>query len=479
MLTKKVLETIQRENLIEQNDRVLVALSGGADSVALLYALNHLKKELGIQLFAAHLNHQIRGIQAHEDALFSFHVSSKNNIRCFLKSVNVPEMAMEKKMSMEEAARAARYEMLLTLKEQLHCNKIALAHNLDDQAETIIMRILRGTGLNGLRGIAYKREDGVIRPLMDVKRYEIEEFCSLNEIDYITDNTNYDNVYTRNKVRLELLPFIEEHFACNIKEILARMSHGIREDSIYLEDNAHQLFASLHQRIEDYAVQFEIESLEPLSSAMVKRLLKFAYAELTGNAEGLESIHLDDALKLMHNPKSGLKANFPKGIIVEKKGYHLYVTKKPIESEEVEFQYEIVLDGITVVPELGIEIDTRVISREKSKLLSASSNIKAFDFEKIKGPLVVRNRRVGDRIKPLGFNGRKKIKDIFIDKKIPQHSRGRIPIITDDEKIIWIVGHDISDESKIVDSTKKVVRLTVRPLAKNETAGGKNLEKSF
>ncbi len=479
MLTKKVLDTIKRENLVQTGDRILVALSGGADSMTLLHVLKSLQKELGIKVFSAHLNHQIRGVEAHSDALFSYRASREMDIRCFLSSVNVPDLAMDKKLTIEEAARFARYNMLFELMKKLRCNKIATAHNLDDQAETLIMRILRGTGLNGLKGIEYKRADGVIRPLMDIKRYEIEEYCRLNDIHYITDNTNLENSYTRNKIRLELLPFIEEHFACNIKEILSRMSNGIREDSRYLEENASKSFDELHQKIEDYAIKFELDGLDNLPDTIIKRMLKLAYAELLGSAEGLEYIHLDDALKIIKNPKSELMTNFPKGITVEKKGYNLYVTEKPIVDEDIDFEYEINLNGTTEIPELALQIDARTMSREKCKLLSSSSNIKAFDIDKINGKLVVRNRRVGDKIKPLGFSGTKKVKDIFIDKKIPQQNRNRIPIFADDNKVIWILGHDISDESKIGEGTKKVVRLTVKPMAKKENQEEKNLEKNF
>ncbi len=464
MPAKKALETIKREGLIQNGDRILVALSGGADSVTLLHILKNLEKDLDIEVFAAHLNHQIRGASAHGDALFSYRFCKEIEVPCFLRSIDVPAIAKEKKLTMEEAAREARYSMLFELKKRFRIDKIALAHNLDDQAETILMRILRGTGLNGLKGIEYKREDGLIRPLLDLKRYEIEEYCELQKLRYQTDETNLENIYTRNKIRLELLPFIEDHFACNIKEILSRMAYGLREDGEYLEIESKKIYDDLHIDVEDYAVKFEMENLENLPSSIVKRLLRYAYAQLLGSAEGLEFIHLEDAIRIIHNPKNELMLNFPRGVILEKKGYNLYITKRAIDQESIIFEHEIIFDGVTKIPELDLEIEARVMSKEKCKLLSSGTNIKAFDLDKIKGTLMVRGRKVGDRIKPLGFSGTKKLKDIFIDKKVPQMQRARTPIFCDDEKIIWVVGYEISDESKIDESTNQVVRITIKQM---------------
>ena len=468
MPARKVLETIKREELIQKGDRILVALSGGADSVTLLHILKALEKELDIEIFAAHLNHQIRGASAHWDALFSYRFCKKINVPCFLSAVNVPQLAKEKKLTMEEAAREARYSMLFGLKDRLLLDKIAVAHNLDDQAETILMRILRGTGLNGLKGIDYKRPDGLIRPLMDLKRYEIEEYCELNGLSFQMDETNFENAYTRNKIRMELLPFIEDRFACNIKEILSRMAYGLREDGEYLENESKKIFDDIHHPIEDYAVKFELEALEQHPSSVMKRLLKFAYTQLNGSGEGLEFIHLEDAIRLIRNPKEELMFNFPRGIILEKKGYNLYITKRPIDQESIIFEHEVAIDGITLIPELSLEVEAKVMTKERCKLLSSGTNIKAFDLDKINGKLIVRGRRVGDRIKPLGFSGTKKLKDIFINKKVPQHQRARTPIFCDEEKIIWVVGYEISDESKIDENTNQVVRITIKPISKND-----------
>lgn len=464
MLKKKLLNTIQRETLIKEGDKVLVAFSGGPDSSCLLHILASLQEELGIELYSAHLNHQIRGLDAHQDALLAYRESTALGVPCFLSAVDVPLYAREKKLSLEEAAREVRYHMLFEVKEKLAIDKIAVAHNLDDQAETVLMRIMRGTGLNGLKGMAYKREDGVIRPLMDIKRQEIEDYCAEHQLHTALDKTNEEDEYTRNKIRLLLLPYIEENYASNIKEILSRMSNSLREDSDYIDNIATELYREIGMRHEDYAIKFEMETIESFAAPILKRLIRQAYVDLMGTNEGLEAVHMEDALKVINSPRPELSVNLPKGIIVEKKGYNLYVSKKPLEIKTVNFEYEIPLGGSIELAELGIKIETKIMSKERCKLLPSRANTKAFDLDKIQGKLIVRNRKAGDKIKPIGFGGTKKLKDIFIDKKIPRDARERIPIIADESKIIWIVGHDMGEESKIEETTKEVVRITVKPI---------------
>ena len=464
MPTKKLLETIKREGLIEKGDKVLVAFSGGPDSSCLLHMLWTLKDELGIELYSAHLNHRIRGLDAHRDALLAYRESKALGVACFLYSEDVPSYADKSKLSMEEAAREIRYKMLFDLKEKVAINKIATGHNLDDQAETILMRIMRGTGLKGLKGMAYKRPDGLIRPIMDYKRHEIEEYCKSNQIRTALDKTNQEDEYRRNKIRLQLLPYIEEAYAPNIKEILSRMANGLREDSDYIDNISRSLYHQAAQKQGDYALKFDMETIDSTPPPILKRLIRLAYAELTGSAEGLEAIHLDDSLRIIKNPKTDLMTNLPKGIIAEKKGYNFYVTSKAIKNDILYFEHKIKLNASTEVPELAIKIEARTMSKERCKLLTSNNNTKAFDLGRIEGDLIVRTRKPGDKIKPLGLGGTKKLKDIFIDKKIPRDAREKIPIIADNSKIIWIAGHEISDESKLTDATQEVVRITIKPI---------------
>lgn len=466
MLTQKLLQTIQRERLIEHGDKVLVAFSGGPDSSCLLHMLESLREDLGITIYCAHLNHRIRGVDAHRDALHAYRWSSEQGIPCFLSSRNVPEYATEHRLSLEEAAREVRYSFLLDLKAKLEVDKIAVAHNLDDQAETVLMRILRGTGINGLKGMAYRRKDGVIRPLMDITRSEIEAYCAEHQLSTVTDRTNQQTEYTRNKIRLQLIPLLEEQYSPNIKEILMRMANGVREDSDYIDTIASGLFEELAFLQEDYAVRFEIEALDSVPKSILKRLIRLSYKRLTGSIDGLEAIHLEEAIKIITHERTDASVNLPKGITAEKKGFSFYISKRAIENLSMSFEYELPLNETVEIKELGITVETKTMSKERCKLLPTRANARAFDIDKIDGALMIRSRRAGDKMRPVGLGGSKKLKDIFIDKKIPREQRDSIPIVSDSKKIIWVVGHEMGEEAKIEEATKEVVRIVVRPNAK-------------
>lgn len=462
MIENKVLETIRRENLIEPNDKILVALSGGADSMTLLTILNELKSKLNITIYAAHLNHQIRGYEAHSDAIFSYRECKKNGIPCFLKSIDVVKFAKESKISIEEAARKIRYDLLFEIKNRLKLDKIAIAHNQDDQAETVLMRICRGTGISGLKGIQYKRRDGVIRPLLDVSREEIEKYCHENKVPYITDSTNEKEIYTRNKVRLSLIPYLEENYSPNIKTHLSKLAQNVKEDDSFIEKIVDSHYRTNHTKISDFAIKFEVDYLINLDLTIKKRMIKRAYMELNAGVEGIENIHLEDAIKILNSSKTNSSINFPNGITIEKIYNDFYITKKEMQFESKNFEYLIELNKETYIPELDIKIETKIISRDATNRLNTSStNVKSFDFDKISGNLFVRNRRQGDKIKSLGSSGTKKVKDIFIDKKIPNHKKDEIPIIVDEKKLIWIYGHYMSDDAKIDETTKTILKISI------------------
>src|SRR5699024_6346005 len=204
MVFEKVLNTINKYNLIESGDKIVIGISGGPDSVCLLHILNRLKDKLDIELYAAHLNHQIRGIEAQKDALYVSEICKEMGIIYFIKSIDVPKYCEENSLSIEEGARKLRYEMFDEIKQKTRSNKIAIGHNLNDQAETVLMRIMRGTGLQGLRGIEYIRENSIIRPLLDIERKDIEQYCEVHNLNPRIDESNLENIYTRNKIRLEL-----------------------------------------------------------------------------------------------------------------------------------------------------------------------------------------------------------------------------------------------------------------------------------
>ena len=393
-------------------------------------------------------------------------------IRCFLKSVDVPSYAKEKKLTMEEAARILRYEMLFQLKKETGSDKIAVAHNLDDQAETVMMRIMRGTGLNGLKGMDYRRPDGIIRPLMDVLKADIEKYCKDNQLEPRIDHTNLEDEYTRNKIRIHLLPYIEKEYASNIKEILSRMANSLREDSQYIESTADEIYERVSSVIDRDTVRIDLDLIESEDISITKRILRNAYRQIEGSYNGLETVHLDDILDLIQSSRKEARINLPKGIIADRKASYLYITRNEIKTELIEYEIEIPINSSIIIEELGIKVEAQKISKEKSKLFSTGNCTKSFDVEKISGKLTIRNRRNGDKIKPLGLGGTKKVKDILIDSKVPLEKRNSVPVICDEEKILWLAGYCMSDEAKISDSTKDVVRISIKNIKINDPQGG-------
>lgn len=464
MVIEKIKQTIDRENLIENKDKILVALSGGPDSVCLLHALKKLETYYNIKIYAAHLNHKIRGMEAQKDALYAAKLCDELGIQFFVKAVDVPAFAKEMKMTLEEAARQIRYNMLFEVKSKISADKIAVAHNLDDQAETVLMRLIRGTGITGLKGMDYKREDGVIRPLMDTKKAKIVSYCEANNLKPRIDHTNLEIEYTRNKIRLKLLPYIEQEFSPHIKETISRMSNVLREDSEYLDNETQKIFDKEILEHNDDRIRLDFEELKVMHPSLAKRLIRLSIKTVLGTLEGIENVHIEDVLMLIKSPKNQLKLNLPKGLMVYKASDGLIFTMKEISFENRSFNYILKSDGYIDIDEIDLHIESKIMTKERCMMLPTGQYTKAFDLDKIKGELIVRSKLDGDRMKPMGLGGTKKLKDIFIDLKIPREKRNMIAVLCDDSGILWVIGHKISEDYKIDENTKTVLRITCKTL---------------
>ena len=289
-LKNKVLETIRQNNLIQPKEKVIVAFSGGPDSVCLLHLLHELKAELDIKLYAFHLNHQIRGLDAHRDAWYCLSLCDEYDIPFFVDSTDVPSYAQNMKMSLEEAARDVRYKKLFYLKSILNADKIAVAHNMDDQVETVLMRMMRGTGLYGLKGMEQLLSNGIIRPLLSVQKKEIIEELEQNGIHWQVDTTNQEDNYTRNKIRLSMIPLMEECYP-TAKENIFRMSVSIREDSQYIEQNAMSFFEENHTLINSNTVKLELDDFFDMDLAIQKKTVRYSINVELHSLKGIETVH--------------------------------------------------------------------------------------------------------------------------------------------------------------------------------------------
>ncbi|HIE4351308.1 TPA: tRNA lysidine(34) synthetase TilS [Clostridioides difficile] len=462
MIFDKVLSTINKHNLIQKGDKIVLGLSGGPDSVCLLHVLNRLKKDFNIEIYAAHLNHQIRGIEAQKDALYVSKLCEDMGIIFFVKSINVPKYCENDGLSLEEGARKLRYEMFYEIKDKIKANKIAIGHNLNDQAETVMMRIMRGTGLKGLKGIDYIRDNCIIRPILDVERNEIEEYCEAYNLNPRIDKTNLENIYTRNKIRLDLLPYMKDNFNSNVIESIVRMSNSLKSDNDYIEKEAEAKFREVSNIKEKGFVEINLDDFVCLHDAIKVRVLRNSIKHILGDTNFVDQRHIEDIMSLEDNSKVNKMLTLPRNIFVYRKKDSIILTNEEIVNEEIEFYYNVPSNGFIKIKELKQIIETQVMSIDRYKSMKLDNSSKGFDFNKVKGGIVIRSRRQGDKIK-LAM-GSKKVKDLFIDLKIPREERCKIPIITDSEGIICVGDYKISENYKIDENTKEVLKINFNKL---------------
>ena len=299
-MKQKIIETIKKYNLINSGDKIVLGVSGGPDSIAMLDILNQLKDEMNFEIYVVHVNHNIRGKDADEDEEYVKKYCEKYNIKCFSKKIDVPTIAKTKKIGTEEAGRKVRYEYYEEILKETKSNKIAIAHNLNDKAETIIMNTLRGSGVSGLKGIEAKRKK-YIRPLIEIERYEIEKYCIENKINPRHDESNDDNTYTRNKIRNIVIPYIKNEFNPNIIKTLNRLSEIIKEEDEYVQSETEKIFKEILLTDEKNKIEFDPRKFNEQEKVIQKNLILLAIKKVKGSIQGIEKVNIDDIIKLCNN----------------------------------------------------------------------------------------------------------------------------------------------------------------------------------
>lgn len=450
-MREKVINTIEKYKMLSKGDKVIIGLSGGPDSTALIHILSTLRDLYNIDLFAVHINHMIRGKEAVRDEEYAKSLAESFSIPFYLKRVDVLKVAKEMKMSTEEAGRIIRYNFFDEIAKKVNANKVALAHNMNDQAETMIMRFIRGSGISGLSGINPIRDEKYIRPLIECTRDEIEEYCSNKGLNPMIDSTNMESIYVRNRIRLEVIPYIKKYFNPNIIESLHRASEVIRDEDDYLKEEALKYIKDI-----TFKDGYKIEKFNKLHIALKRRIIRLLINKVKGNLNGIEGVHIEECIKLIENKETGKYICLPDDIecVLE---YELFKIRKKIKLNRYEFNLKV--PG-TIFLEEGIKICTQVMDKSV-RTYKDTMFIKYFDYDKIKGGLVVRTRSEGDFMYPKGMNGRKKIKDIFIDKKVPRDMRDKIPVIALGSEILWIIGIRDTKNYKVDENTSRVLEIKV------------------
>lgn len=461
-LSLKVYNTIKQHKLIQDGEGIVVGISGGPDSVCLLHLLHSLSDELKIRLFAVHINHMLRGEESEADEHYVRRFCAELGIPLFVDREDVKGLSLKKGISLEEAGRQVRYDRFSRYVEKTGASKIAVAHNRNDQAETVLMNLMRGCGIDGLKGMEYC-SGRIIRPLLDIGRDDIEAYCREYSLDPRTDSSNLTGVYMRNRVRLELIPYMEKLYGCDIIESINRMTLLLKDDSHFLEASAADSFNKCIAGCGDGTVILSISEITGLHPALQKRVVRLAIKAVKGNLKEIESSHVESILEICSRGKTGAQVCLPAGLAAVRSYGMLKLQRAESGKETPDFDVPLTVPGTTYVKEIGMSVDTRIEKRPESVEdfynIGYNSLVQFLDYDKLNGGINIRNRRNGDVFKPYKSTGTKKLKEYFIDKKIPRDERRRIPLIAAGNEVVWVVGHKISDKFKVTENTKRVLRI--------------------
>ena len=463
-LLDRVRLTIRRYQLLTPETTVVVALSGGSDSVALTHLLERLDRRGECRLVGlAHFNHQLRE-QADRDQTFCIDLAESLGRPIIVDSADVLRIAEEQHRSIEEAARTARHAALERARLRLVADVVAVGHTRDDQAETFLLRLLRGAGPRGL-GSMHPQRAHIIRPLLDCRRADLKAYLKEREIPYVEDETNDDVSIPRNRVRAELLPLLERRFNPAIVDVLAGESELARDDHEFLERAAEERFSRVvHADGARWILDLSHLAACPLA---LQRLI--VHRAMTEAAHG-RTIRFGDVERALGVALAGAPPFDGPAQRVERIGEALVLRGRPAGTTgrpEVHrsnlFRYSLSIPGEVHVPEAGCVVSAEVKAGGGPDAVPGRDGVAVIRLDKSRGVLSVRNRRPGDRFRPLGLGGRKKLQDFFVDRKVARERRDAVPIVVDDhDRIVWVAGHAIDEDFRVTDPAQAVLILRLK-----------------
>ncbi|MCL0060284.1 tRNA lysidine(34) synthetase TilS [Dehalococcoidia bacterium] len=443
----------------------VVGVSGGADSVCLLHVLYQLRDKIHLDLHVAHLNHQLRGAEADADAEYVSSLARRLGIAATIETRDVKAYQAATRSSLEEAAREVRYAFFAEVAQATGTGAVAVGHTADDQAETLLMHLIRGTGLLGLRGMQplsrWRLPDEetqltVIRPLLEISREETEAYCAACELSPRLDSSNISSKYLRNRIRTELMPALLEYNP-GIRESLGRAARTVAADIAHLDEEVARLWDSVAVERPD-AVALDNQAFSVLPPALKRHLLRSALGRLLGDLRDIELVHIEDLLKVMERP-AGKRLSLPGGLAFHGGYTESLITRAedaPCPLPPLAGEHHLAIPGETMLS--GWRVRARVIEGEVSPV-DAAGYVAYLDLNITGAELVVRSRRDGDRFHPLGMDNSKKLQDFMVDAKIPRAWRDRVPLVCAGEQIIWVVGWRIDHRVRVTDSTRRVLCL--------------------
>lgn len=466
---KKVLAYVQRHKLAAPGDKILAGVSGGADSVCLLFMLLRIRQvwDGRLEIEVAHIHHMLRGREADRDMEYVQKLCKEHQLPFHGIYCPVEKTAQEKGMSLEEAGRLLRYQELERLRKERGMNKIAVAHHRDDQTETILMNLFRGSGFRGLAGIAAQR-DCIIRPLLSLSRHEIEQYLRERKLAYCTDSTNQENIYTRNKIRNELIPYLQTQINPKVREHIAAVGEDAREIDAYFQKKADNLMEKLVHIEKKQAILY-LE--QPQAEKMEQMYLFRSCIQALGcGLKDVGRIHLEQIYQLSKKEGMG-QLVLPRGILVEK-SYQTLIFSVPESrdaKEHVPCTAPVFLDDLEENKPCqyvfgGYAFTIFLRKWKKIEKIPKKKYTKCFDYDKIEDTLQLRTRKPGDYMLINTQGGRKKLKDYFIDEKIPRQERDAAVLLAAGPQILWVVGHRRSEAYRVQEDTKRILVINCEPI---------------
>lgn len=459
-------QSIDQLGLFAEGDRVLVAVSGGPDSVALLHILSQLREEFSLKLEVAHLQHGIRGDEAKEDARFVAQLAARLQLPFHLKEIDLPNMkSAAGKGNLEALARAQRYRFFAEILGERKLDKVATAHTRDDQAETVLMWFFRGAGLTGLGGMApvhHTVTDGykltVIRPLLEISKSKLLRYLNERHLEYRLDQTNQDPALLRNWLRLDLLPRIERRYDARLPARLAQQAEIFRDENALLDVLARQRHVVIAE-----AGGLSRAGLLGQPRALQRRILRLWIERMRGHVRGLEFVHIEDGLRLISEGPLQGRVSIPGGWELVREYDSLKLEKRLRTRRRVCYDYPLEISTMLSIAEAGLEIHSEPLPAPPERLPDNLMEA-VFDTADLGGALSLRNFRRGDRFQPMGMTGHKKVKDLFIEKRVPLSIRSRWPLLVSGEDILWIPGYGRSAAGRVSKATTAVLRLKARQI---------------
>jgi len=461
MLLEQVKRTIDRYHLLDKGDQLIIGVSAGVDSMVLLHLLNAYRQELDLSLIVAHVNHGLRSEESEKEAELVQKESERLGLIFEYGQFNVKEFQKVWRISLQDAARRIRFHFFNVLLQKYNANKIALGHNADDQVETVLLRLMRGSGLKGLKGMLPIREGRVIRPLLEVWRREVESFAEEMKIPHLLDSSNLKKNYLRNRLRLSLIPLIEKEYQPNFKKIVLKTSTILRKENDYLERETDKAYQKII-REERGDLSFRFSEYQSLLPAIQWRILQRILGRICSGEMIMEEgewLEVGPIYKKLEKPSPSFLLELPNGMYIEK-CYDRVLLRKGRVKPVPPFEVKLISPGRTYIEEIGREVVIEeAVMNDQFKDLYGLPNVILLDYQNLRFPLKLRNFRPGDRFQPLGVKGTQKLKEFFIDHKIPKFERPRIPLLISGDIIAWVVGYRIDERVKVTEKTMRVLKV--------------------